>query len=49
VTGNKFSEPYADFATIYDEIMCGVDYEAWADYVEQLFKQYTRKPHCLIV
>jgi ubiquinone/menaquinone biosynthesis C-methylase UbiE len=48
VTGNKFSEPYADFATIYDEIMCGVDYEAWADYVEQLFKQYTRKPHCLI-
>jgi ubiquinone/menaquinone biosynthesis C-methylase UbiE len=48
VTGNKYSEPYADFAAIYDEIMCGVDYEAWADYVEQLFGHYSRKPRCLI-
>jgi ubiquinone/menaquinone biosynthesis C-methylase UbiE len=48
VSGNKFSEPYADFAAIYDEIMCGVDYEAWADYVEQLFEHYARKPRCLI-
>lgn len=48
VTANKFSEPYTGFAAIYDEIMCGVDYEAWADYVEQLLKHYARKPRRLI-
>ncbi len=31
-------EPYGSFAEIYDRIMCSVDYEGWADYVEELLK-----------
>ncbi len=31
-------EPYGSFAEIYDQIMCSVDYEGWADYVEALLK-----------
>lgn len=41
-------ESYHSFAEIYDDIMCGVDYEAWADYVESLLELYNKKPLSLI-
>ena len=37
---NKKGKPYEHFAELYDEIMGGVDYQAWADYVETLLKKY---------
>lgn len=41
-------EPYAAFAEIYDDIMGGVDYEAWADYVELLLQRFAKKPRTLV-
>jgi SAM-dependent methyltransferase len=45
---NRDRETYHSFAEIYDEIMCGVDYEAWADYVESLLELYNKKPRSLV-
>ncbi len=42
------SEPYENFAEIYDQVMCSVDYEAWADYVEELLDRFSRKPVSII-
>lgn len=42
------SEPYENFAEIYDQIMCSVDYEAWADYIEELLNRFSRKPVSII-
>lgn len=38
-----YGEPYGSFADIYDRIMDSVDYEGWADYVEQLLKMHPTK------
>ncbi len=40
--------PYENFARIYDQIMAGVDYEAWADYVITLLNQSNKKPASVI-
>ena len=40
--------PYGGFAAIYDQIMAGVDYEGWADYIEFLLQRYERKPRSII-
>lgn len=40
--------PYTGFAAIYDQIMAGVDYEGWADYIESLLQRYERKPRTII-
>jgi SAM-dependent methyltransferase len=37
-------EAYESFALIYDQIMCSVDYEGWADYVEQLLNRFSARP-----
>jgi len=42
------SIPYGAFAEIYDRLMCSVDYEAWADYVEQLLAKANKKPKTLV-
>ncbi len=41
---NINSKPYGSFADIYDRIMCSVDYEGWADYVQMLFEKHARRP-----
>ncbi|HOB86567.1 MAG TPA: class I SAM-dependent methyltransferase [Bacillota bacterium] len=41
-------DPYARLARIYDRIMAGVDYEAWADYVEAIFRRFRRRPRKLL-
>ncbi len=45
---NKTSQAYTGFADIYDQIMCSVDYEAWADYVEQLLVRFAKKPRSIV-
>ncbi|WP_418792050.1 class I SAM-dependent DNA methyltransferase [Phosphitispora sp. TUW77] len=32
---------YAKLADIYDHLVAGIDYEEWADYVEELLKRYS--------
>ncbi len=44
----KTSQAYTGFADIYDQIMCSVDYEAWADYVEQLLVRFAKKPRSIV-
>ena len=41
-------EPYGGFAGLYDQLMCAVDYQAWADYVEQLLSRYGSKTSSVI-
>jgi len=38
------SELYGSFAEIYDRIMCSVDYDGWADYVEDLLNKNSKEP-----
>jgi len=35
-TQTKLSPPYSSLAFIYDEVMSDVDYETWADYVDEI-------------
>ena len=42
------SDPYLYFAEIYDQLMCGVDYESWADYVEQLLRRFGKQARSLV-
>ncbi len=42
------NEPYLNFASIYDQIMSGVDYEAWADYVEDLLTHFGKHPKSIV-
>ncbi len=36
---------YNDFARVYDRLMrADVDYEAWADYIENIFTRYRKNP-----
>lgn len=40
---------YTDFAYIYDSLMHkDIDYEKWADYIENLFIMYDIKPPDLV-
>lgn len=41
-------EPYLNFVSIYDQIMSGVDYEAWADYVEEILNHFGKNPETII-
>lgn len=38
------TKPYDSFAEAYDQIMCSVDYDGWADYVEMLLKKHAKRP-----
>ena len=40
--------PYSGFAAIYDQIMAGVDYEGWVDYVESLLQHFEYRPQSVI-
>jgi len=42
------NDPYINFASIYDQIMSGVDYEAWADYVEDLLNYFDTHPESIV-
>lgn len=35
---------YKNFAYVYDKLMYDVDYAAWADYIEEIFKKQGLKP-----
>lgn len=37
-------EAYTDFAKIYDALTFDVDYDAWCDRLEELFKSFGKKP-----
>lgn len=39
---------YSEFARYYDELMCGVDYGALADYILRLFEKHDKKPALLL-
>ena len=39
---------YAEFADIYDRLMSDVDYAAWADFYEHLFKKNQIQPHLVL-
>ena len=41
-------KPYLNFAFIYDQIMSGVDYEAWADYVEDILGHFDKEPQSIV-
>lgn len=41
-------QPYSGLARIYDYLLCGVDYEAWADYLEEIFARFQIEP-CQII
>lgn len=38
------SQPYGGLARIYDYLLCGVDYGAWADYLEEIFAHFQIAP-----
>ncbi|MDI6892996.1 MAG: methyltransferase domain-containing protein [Bacillota bacterium] len=40
--------PYSRFATIYDQVMQGVDYEMWARYVEELLRVHDLRAVTLV-
>ncbi len=44
----KTNHSYSGLASIYDRIMCSVDYEGWADYVEQLLARFAKTPRSLV-
>lgn len=39
---------YSDFAYYYDRLMKDMDYGKWADYIEDLFKGYIRRPSMVL-
>lgn len=40
---------YERFSTVYDALMAGVDYDAWAAYIDKLIKRYSDGPsHALL-
>lgn len=39
---------YKSFAYIYDRLMYDIDYAAWTDYMEEIFKKYKRKPELVL-
>ncbi len=41
VDKDHFKFAYRDFALVYDEMMIGVDYPFWTDYILRLFRKYS--------
>ena len=41
-------QPYSGLARIYDYLLCGVDYETWADYLEEIFARFQIEP-CRVI
>jgi ubiquinone/menaquinone biosynthesis C-methylase UbiE len=39
---------YQEFAQVYDELMKNVDYKAWTEYIERMFKLFNIKPKNII-
>lgn len=39
---------YENFAYIYDNLMYDIEYDKWADYVEEIFKKYDAKPEMVL-
>lgn len=39
---------YSDFAMLYDQLMVDMDYAAWADYIEEIFKTNQAKPSLIL-
>lgn len=39
---------YKNFAYVYDKLMYDVDYAAWADYIEEIFKKQGLKPELIL-
>ncbi|MGI6328916.1 MAG: class I SAM-dependent DNA methyltransferase [Dethiobacteria bacterium] len=37
-------QPYRGLADIYDYLLAGIDYEEWADYLEQIFERFQIEP-----
>lgn len=37
-------QPYSGLAQVYDYLFSGVDYDAWADYLEQIFQRFALEP-----
>jgi len=37
-------QPYTGLAQIYDQLLSGVDYEEWADYLEDIFRKFQVHP-----
>ena len=42
-------QPYSGLAQIYDYLLSGVDYEEWADYLEEIFQVHHIHPCSLLV
>ncbi len=40
---------YAGLAQIYDYLLSGVDYDAWADYLEEIFTFFQVQPRCRVL
>jgi len=47
-TAGRTSEPYSEFAAIYDAVMRDVAYEMWADYVEEICRRHGLTPATLL-
>lgn len=41
-------KPYRGLAQVYDYLLSGVDYEAWADYMEEIMSHFGLKPRLLV-
>ena len=39
---------FADLAPFYDELMLGVPYKMWANYLEDIFRRYKAKPKSIL-
>ena len=44
----ELTDPYEKFAYAYDRMMSNVDYVRWADYIENLFRQYKFRPRKIL-
>ncbi len=42
-------QPYRGLAGIYDYLLAGIDYEEWADYLEQIFERFQIKPRGVLL
>ena len=39
---------YQEFAYLYDKLMKNVDYQRWADHIEEIFRKNGRKPETVV-
>jgi ubiquinone/menaquinone biosynthesis C-methylase UbiE len=42
-------QAYTSLASVYDRLNSGVDYKAWADYIERLFLRYAKEKPSLVL